>query len=174
MVGPGHYETDVESKGHCVYQLYLKDMSLIYQTMPYSKTYVLKEQDESDTEEGSSDYAVTFNICNNHYINGKRWDKYTDVAQGNLLLRKLKKYCEGFGCEVDYGRLVFERCPNTHQIHMHCVMSCPTESYIKELGIYVNDLHRPAKDPRYITFLWDKIYDQQGWKNYLNKDPIII
>lgn len=115
-------------------------------------------------------WACTFNIFCNNYINGKKWCQYTKTKQINLLARKLQSYARQFDCEIDYNRYVYEQCPTTRQWHVHFVMTGLETDSVGKFAEHANLVNRPAKHPTYITFLAKPLFYDKGWEEYLKKD----
>lgn len=144
--------------------------------MPFGVIYKDRIHELEDEYIGLPEYAVTFNICNNKYINGKKWDSYTSDKQVNCLTRKLSSYAKDYGADIDYNRWVFEKCPKTQQMHVHCVIKCENEEDMCDMVSHINQVHKPlgkSADISYVTFMARRIFDEDGWVNYLNKDQNI-
>lgn len=120
------------------------------------------------------DFALTLNLCSTKYINGKLWKDYTKNKQHGILSRKLRSYCNQFNIIIDYNRYVFEKCPKSSQWHIHCVVQCTNLEDVFKMNDFINDANKPL-NTEYISSVIKRIFNEEGWQNYLNKDqPLIV
>lgn len=142
--------------------------------MPFGKIHPgdFRLDDDEEVEDGVTEYACTFNIFANQYINGKKWCQYTKCKQINLLTRKMQSYVKKYDIDIDYNRWAFEQCPETHQYHIHFVC-IDRWSNMEKMSEWINTVNRPACLKTYITFLAKPLFYDEGWQEYLKKNQDI-
>lgn len=126
-------------------------------------------EDDVISDEKVVEYACTFNIFANKYINGKKWCQYTKCKQVNLLTRKMQSYVKRYDIQIDYNRWMFEQCPRTNQYHIHFV-AVDLKGNMSSMAEWINDVNKPACFKDYITFLAKPMFYDKGWEEYIKKD----
>jgi len=145
---------------------------VVYESNLLGEYYRWKENgcpaDRSD-ESTLHEYAVTFNICNNEWINGKRWQNYTVLQQQGQLLRRLKSYVRDINARIQTENFVYETSPKTGQQHIHCIVD---SSYLIDASEWTESINLKFTTRGYTTFLCEPIRNREAWKKYLRKNDV--
>lgn len=128
--------------------------------------YYCKDCNTITDESTLHEYAVTFNICNNEYINGKKWGNYTKHQQQGQLLRRLKSYCKAVDARIQLENFVFETSPKTGQQHIHCIVD---SSYNIDGCEWSETINKKFTTRGYSAFLVEPIRNREAWQKYLKK-----
>lgn len=128
---------------------------------------IIDVHDDYDNPDTLITWAVTINICSNKLINRKRWGKYIPHDQALVLLKLLCKHCSDSLCTIDFNRFVFELCPSTGNVHIHCCIQSISSEYLCSLSQSINAKYDTAN---YTTFYHKKIFRDEGWFQYMLKN----
>lgn len=113
-------------------------------------------------------YAFTLSICENERIGRKLWKNYKHCEQKAILDTKLQELSYGF--EFSVRRCEHEVGPKNGVLHIHALVSMqPNRLLTQEHEDQMNSEYHVRN---YKTIKIDRIWDEEGWEEYISKDIV--
>lgn len=130
---------------------------------------IVREMLNEPVRKISDQYAFTFNIAGGVRVNRKIWKNYHPSMQISLLVKILHSNADKHSVQIDWSRIVIERCPLVDSMHLHGIIITDDVQAIHDLCSTINANYNPQTDD-YETFQFEKIFDIDGWENYISKN----
>jgi hypothetical protein len=117
------------------------------------------------------DYAFTYNIHKNEYINKKRWNDYSYDKQCQILFKIVSAGFKDLDISHAMQNCYFEETPDDQNAHIHSVITSSRPS--QEIEDYFNSKRKCPKHigkPHKTCYIVTE-YNHPGWFLYQTKDP---
>lgn len=115
-------------------------------------------------------WAITVNIQPTKFMNKRQWKKY-DSSEQIKILGRIEARLRKDNPSIVLKEIHYETCPTLKQIHFHALYDMP-DIFVTTVEAYYNRVCGSTgtqTDP-WRTLVTEKIYNRQGWLEYIRKD----